>query len=364
MAATFAPGFSSMSLSPRRFALPALALLLASMAMSVFAQDTGLYEGEASVSDQSEAQRTAALPSALAQVLVKLTGEASAATDPAFAGALAGAAQMMQQYRYRQDVVTANGVPQLKLTLIARFNGKTVEGLVTRAGRTVWPAPRPKPLLWLAIDDGRGARLVGEGQGAAVAALTRRASQRGYAVGFPKADLQDQTVGGAQAVWRDDVAAVQGAAARYGRQPVLLGKMQRGASGWETQWTLIENGAVIQRWNATDTDAATVLAAGADGAAAAMARDYASRILSGPAGDYAVAIEGLTAADDYARTLKYLQGLPIVSAVQVERASADRLQLRLSLRTGVAGLMRLVEGDEILLPPADDSEPVVFRLQR
>ena len=104
----------------------------------MLAQEASLYEGEAPVADQSVAQREAALPGALAQVLVKVTGDSGADTDPAYAGVLSGAAGMMQQYRYRQDVVTADGVPQLKLTLIARFNAKAVEGVVTRAGRTLY----------------------------------------------------------------------------------------------------------------------------------------------------------------------------------------------------------------------------------
>lgn len=86
------------------------------------AQDGALYEGEAPVDNQTEERRLAALPHALAQVLVKVTGDAGAATDPAFAAALGGASRMLQQYRYRQDVVTSSGAPELKLFLIARFN--------------------------------------------------------------------------------------------------------------------------------------------------------------------------------------------------------------------------------------------------
>ena len=48
-------------------------------------------------------------------------------------------------------------------------------------------------------------------------------------------------------------------------------------------------------------------------------------------------------------------------AVQVDEASAERLQLEAQLRTGVEGLIHLVEGDDILLPPANASEPVIFR---
>ena len=51
-----------------------------------------------------------------------------------------------------------------------------VDETVAALGLPVWPQPRPKPVLWLAIDDGRGARLVGLAQaGAARAALDRAA---------------------------------------------------------------------------------------------------------------------------------------------------------------------------------------------
>src|SRR5688572_7309118 len=160
------------------------------------AQDDALYEGESMVDSQSEEQRAAALPRALGQVLVKVTGDPAAASDPAFARALGNAARMVQQYRYREDVVNVGGAPQLRSFLIARFNPAAVDSLIAGAGRTVWPAPRPKPIVWLAIDDGRGPRLVGEAQQSAVSALTRRAGERGLALAYPLADAQDQTLGG------------------------------------------------------------------------------------------------------------------------------------------------------------------------
>jgi hypothetical protein len=331
------------------------------------AQDGALYEGEAPVADQSEEQRIAALPRALAQVLVKVTGDAGAANDGAFSSAYDGAAGMLQQYRYRQDVDTSSGAPQLRLFLIARFNRAAIDALVGRAGRTVWPTPRPKPLLWLAIDDGHGARLVGEAQASAVAALSRRATERGFALAYPKADLQDQTLGGAQSIWRDDFAAVRSAAARYGQAPVLVGRMERAGAGWSARYVLLHGEREIGRWSASDADARVVLAAGADGAAAALAQNYSTRILAGPAGDYDIEITGLAGATDYARVLQYLQGLPIVAAVQVVGAQDDRVQLRVSLRAGIEGLARLIEADRVLQAPATPAPadaPTVFRLER
>jgi hypothetical protein len=331
------------------------------------AQEAALYEGEAPVADQGAAQRAAALPRALAQVFDKVTGEAGAGRRPEFAGALADAAGLMQQYRYREDVDTSYGQPELRLYLIARFDREAVDALIGRAGLAIWPSPRPRPLLWLAIDDGRGPRLVGESQASAVAALTRRGTERGLGFAFPKADLADQTVGGAQAVWRDDMESVRTAATRYGRQvPLLVGRMQRSGSGWSAQWQLLEQGRELHRWTSSDPSAAQVLAGGADGAANAFARAYASLVLGGEPGDYPVLVTGLDAAGDYGRVLQYLQKVPIVQAVQVVEAGGDRLHLVLSLRSGVEGLVRLVENDGLLqaeVATAPDA-PTQFRLER
>ena len=312
------------------------------------AQDDALYEGESMVDSQSEEQRAAALPRALGQVLVKVTGDPSAASDPAFQGALGRAAGMVQQYRYREDVVTEGGAPRLRSFLIARFNPQAVDALIVSAGRRIWPAPRPRPLLWLAIDDGRGPRLVGEAQQSAVAPLTRRAAQRGLQFAFPLADVQDQTLGGPQAVWNGDTAAVRDAALRYGGAPVLIGKLRRGGSGWLAEWKLIDGGTELHRWNGSDANAATVLAGGADGAASALASHFATRILTGPAGDYEVMLVGLARGEDYGRALAYLKRVPIVRQVQPLQASGDTLRVKLALSSGVEGLARLVASGGVL----------------
>lgn len=314
------------------------------------AQDDALYEGESMVHSQGEEQRAAALPRALGQVLVKVTGDAAAAADPAFARALGNAASLVQQYRYREDVVNVGGAPQVRSVLIARFNPQAVDALVAAAGRTLWPAPRPRPLLWLAIDDGRGPRLVGEAQQNAVSSLTRRASERGLGLAFPLGDAQDQTLGGPQAVWRDDIGAVRDAALRYGNSPVLIGKLRRGGAGWQGEWILIDGGTQLHRWSASDANAATVLAAGADGAASSLSRHFSARILTGPAGDYEVMILGLVDGDDYGRLLAYLKRVPVIRSIQPLQGSGDTLRLKLALSSGVEGLARLARSGAVLRP--------------
>ncbi|MBB5209452.1 DUF2066 domain-containing protein [Chiayiivirga flava] len=346
-----------------RFRLPlfvcwiVLACLVAAPAV---AQEVNLYEGEVPVDSQSAEQRNAALPAALAQVLVKVSGDRGAA---GIAGGQGTA--LMQRYRYRQDVVNVAGVPQIKLFLIASFDPAAVERLLAQAGRTVWPQPRQKPLLWLAIDDGSGARIVGEAQASAVAALRARAGQRGLALRLPKNDEQDQLAATPEAVQRGDAETLLAASARYGGAPLLIGRLQRSGAGWSASWLLHDGSRELARWSSDDANAMTALAGGGDGAADALARTYSTDILGGDAGRYAIAVQGLQRAEDYGRVLQTLRALPVVRAVVPGAVSGDRLELEVDLGTDVDGLARLLERGRVLraLSPGDAGTPAVFQLE-
>lgn len=334
--------------------LAAVWLLLVSFPL--LAQELGLYEGEVPVPSQSESDRNAALPQALAQVLVKVGGDAgsAAAATEADAGAL------LQQYRYRQDMVRVDGIPQLRHYLIARFNQAGVQQLLASGGRSALPAQRPQPILWLAIDDGSGARIVSQDAAAAVSPLMSRANQRGLRVRLPSYDELDRSLVQPGDIPGGDEVAVDNASRRYGG-PVLVGWMRRGEGGWIADWRLRDGGSEIGHWQSRDPQAATVLAAGADGAADAWAQRYSQMVLSGPAGRYPVVIEGLVSARDYAGLMQVLERQPIVRGIVPVALAEDRLQLELELSAGVESLARLLEGSGLQAQSLGDAQtPTVF----
>lgn len=125
-----------MTLAALRRFVPLLPLLaLALFAPSLPAHAEGLYTGQVPVNTQSDAERAEALKSALAQVVVKLTGGDNAVlAKPAVAQAVANAANYVQQYQYAQDVITADGKPQVRLSLVAQFDRTAVDKLVADLG--------------------------------------------------------------------------------------------------------------------------------------------------------------------------------------------------------------------------------------
>ena len=66
------------------------------------------------------------------------------------------------------------GAPTFRTTLVVRFDEDQVNGLAGALGLPVWPQPRPKPVVWLAINDGSGPRLVGLPQSNAARPMDQR----------------------------------------------------------------------------------------------------------------------------------------------------------------------------------------------
>lgn len=319
------------------------------------ARGQGLYEAEVPVAGQGDGERKHALERALGVVLGKLTGDPTAAREPAAAAILRKADQLVAGYDYRQDQgTTASGIPTFRTVLVAHFRAEEVDALAAASGLPIWPQPRPKPVLWLAIDDGGGAgpRLVGLGQANAARSLLDRAIARGFRLGLPTGTAAEQALVGA--IWRQDTTTIARASARYSPPMQLIGKLYRHGNGWKADWVFVDGGRELARWSTALADARRTLAGGADGAADALAKRYAKVAETGRPGHYRVSIRGLRDAEDYVRVSAALQQAGVVRAIRPLRASGDRLELELDLLTGPAGL-DLVLGEsgplEPLTPP-------------
>lgn len=329
----------------------------------------GVYAAEVPVRDQGEAERKAGFARGLAQVLAKLSGDRSAAARPGVGKELRRAADYVDGYDYRQDEsVSASGAPSYRTTLVVRFKPEDVDAIAAALGLPVWPEPRPKPVLWLAIDDGSGPRLVGLQQNNVARSILNRAKERGYQLGLPSGNAAEQAAAGA--IWRGDTAAIARLSSRYSPPMQLIGKLYRDQGGWTADWIFVDDGRVLSKWSSSDSNARRAMAAGADGAADALTRRYARSNAAGPAGKYRVVFTGLDSSDDYIRLSSILQGMSVVRGIIPVRAAPDGLELELQLLTGLAGFRRMA-GDQHLLEVggegAQDGQagapPPVFMLQ-
>jgi hypothetical protein len=328
---------------------------------------TGVYDAEVAVRNQTEGERNAALGRALAQVLAKVTGDRGAATRPGVREELSRARSYVSGFDYRQDEgLSASGAPTFQTTLVARFKREAVDDLIQMLGLSTWPEPRPKPVLWMAIDDGSGPRLVALGQVNAARAVLDQAKARGYALGLPAGNAAEQAAVGA--IWRGDTAAVASLSRRYSPPMQLLGKLYRGDGGWVADWTFVDRGRVLSQWSTRHADARRAMAGGADGAADALFKRYAKAGTGGPAGTYRVRVQGVRSADDYLRLVGYLERAATVKRVRPVFATGDVLELDLELATGIAGFARIAGRDGVMTSvsgeqaPGSEARTTTFRL--
>ncbi|WNH49709.1 MULTISPECIES: DUF2066 domain-containing protein [Stenotrophomonas] len=343
----------------------ALCLPVATMAQSGLrtegdvATASGAYEAEVPVNSQGEADRNGALARALGNVLAKLSGDRSVMTRPGVMQALRDAKNYVASYDYRQDQSTsASGAPSYRTMLVARFRQDDVDGLISALGLPLWPQPRPKPVVWLAIDDGSGPRLVTVQQANAARPLLNRAIERGYKLGLPTGSAAEQALVGA--IWRQDTAAVARASSRYSPPMQLVGKLYRDKTGgWVADWVFVDGGRELNKWTTNDSDARRAMAGGADGAADALVRRYAKAgAATGAAGTYTIVVTGLNSAEDYLRLAAGLRESPVVRNITPVRASGNRLELALELTTGLPGLNRMLGENGVIVPLAPLPVPI------
>ncbi len=315
---------------------------------------SGIYEAEVPVNGQSETERNVAFGRGLAQVLAKLSGDRGATGRPGVGQELRRAKEYVTDFDYRQDQgVSPNGAPSFKTMLIVRYDRAKVEGMIGMLGLPMWPQPRPKPVLWLAIDDGKGPRLVALSQSNAARAVLDRAIERGYRLGLPSGNAAEQAAVGA--IWRGDTGAIARISAQYSPPMQLVGKLYRKGSGWQADWTFVDSGRVLSNWSSSDPDARRAMAGGADGGADALIRKYARRGAgAGAPGTFRVSIIGIDSADDYIRLSAHLQELSIVRRVRPISASGNTLVVELELLTGMSGFKRMVESRGVLIPSEGD----------
>ncbi len=309
-------------------------------------RDPALYQAEVELRSQGAGERRAAAARALGQVLVKLTGQLQATGNPVVRRALGSAESMVVDSRGTEAVsdqqgnTAIGGVPVYKTLMTFVFDPDLVDALVAGSGLPYWASGRPRPLLWLAIDDGSGPRLVNSQQLAVVKPLATRGLERGLRFGLPAGTAIEQAA--VDTLWAQNPLPMQPLTARYGEQSQLLGRVYRSGGGWTADWVLSRGETELSRWTFSDPSPQRAIASGADGAADAIARRDARPLDVGQPGPLVIAVTGLRSAGDYTRAMGYLQTLAVVRSVTVLSATPEQVDLQLDLAVGPEGFKRFV----------------------
>ncbi len=328
-----------------------LALAWLAFAVSPGVEAASLYSASVPVANRSAAERARALPLALQQVLVKVSGDARLADRRDVRELEGRASEILVQSDFREEVSITGNAGGSTLTMVAEFDPASVDTLLRQLGRPVWKAERPRLLVWLVIESGSARQVASANQSAALGALLRQAEQRGFEVLLPTWDYTDQGRAPIESLWLGDLSSVRAASARYGTEAAVLARIRRTADGWNSRYTLID----LRRpqgkgdeWLAIHANASAALADAVDGSANRLAGRYAISPEERLDASYAVQVSSVRSGSDYGRVLSYLEELHIVRAVEPTGADGDRLLLRLDLSVTPSKFAALLEEDGVL----------------
>lgn len=317
-------------------------------------RNPALYSTTVELLSQGDAARNAANARALVQVVNQLTGQTNSGSNPVVRGAMSNATRWVttsQQNAESSDSegnTLVGGTPVLKASLRVSFDPNPIDSLIAAAGLAYWSGDRPKPMLWLSIDDGRGPRLVTSKQLNVIKSLADRGIQRGMRYLVPQGTAQE--IAAAQLVFNLDAKALEPLNARYGDNTMLIGKVYRSQSGWSAWWLLWQNGAELARWPVTKPDARQVIATGADYSADYYAKRDGVFLQAGKSGVVAMEIQSVETVQDYVRLMTFLQTQASVKNVLVTSASADNVDLNVDLKSGVNAFRGLMRSSSVLQP--------------
>ncbi len=331
----------------------ALALLLAVLVVApVSARDvTGLYRGEAEVTDRSAAELNRGASVALGEVLVKLTGTRQAAAGGAGAAVIKRATKLMLQYAYqaRPD--------DNALLLTVEFDERALATELAALNVALWGKERPDSLVWLIIDRAEGRELVsGDEPGLIGEAVLERANRRGIPLLLPLMDIAESQHLSFAGDWEGLRSTALALSSRYTTPASLVGYLRQAPTGfWDAQWGL-QIGEEVRTWSGAGDIVELMLEEAVDELADALAARYADQTMLATAEVVGLNIYGVRTASDYARVANYLAGLDTVNNLFVSGVNNQRVEVRFSARGGRAALAQSIAFGQVLTPHGGEAD--------
>lgn len=306
-----------------------------------------LYVGKVFVTGQNEAQVQSGARVGLLQVLVRVSGTNEVQQSSVITNALRNPALYYVQYGFEASdqkfQVGSEVVPARILSI--HFQPSAIANLLRDAGFPVWGSNRPSILLWLAISDEDGRRLMSDSDSSEIlSALKLVAQQRGLPLLFPLLDLEDQL--STAEVWGSFLDRIDAASGRYKPDTILSGRIQKSDAGqWAANWSYRIDHQWFNYQNvATGADELVVAVVDllADSLATRYAVDSSRSVVE-------IQVEQIDSLADYANLSRYLQSLSPVLDSTVTAIRDNAVKFRLNTEGQTQQLIEIIELDEKMM---------------
>jgi len=330
-----------------------LTILILSLATVDAVAESNLYSAEVVVASQGEEDRNEVVPGALIQVLQKLSGQREIPISPALDEALDNADRMLRSFRYKNvERAGPDGSIEQEIRLVASFMRPEIDRVVQQVGLPRWQQERPPVQIWVILDDGRGRQLKPVEYEYAWAAMEDVAASRGLPVIWPELDEEEVQLIDMSLVWGGftDYLVERGAPG----DGVAIIAARREGPQWTLRWNLAAGGQ-LWSWRNADPELMFALVDGIHQMTEQIAAADAIAASEQDQWTFGITVGKLLSADDYAHTLQYLQGLNLVTAVDILSAEPGVVHFRLQLNASPKYLIEVFNRSSVLLPARSGS---------
>ncbi len=342
---------TSCSAMPDRYQ-PLLLLLLCCLPLSPLQAADELYQGSAVVADQSPAELEKGMQGALRQVLGKLSGLSDFSDYPGADQVWTEARKIVLAFYYENHpILLPDGSSREESRLVANFSPQAVDQLGVGLQLPRWKPDRRPLMAWPIVDSGQQRIIMPIELQYAWEGMADLARKRGMPIRWPEADENGEYAVDVQLLWG-------GYTEELGEtgpgETLVIAALQDGPE-WNVRMSMDYEGLRwSERFRGPDLEA--TLAQGLSLAIDQVVK--ASSIAAADTGDWRVdlTVTHLSNAQDYARSLAYLQGLSVVESVAVKKALAGQVQFSLALNAAPSYLQQFLLTGKTLLPTAVEGE--------
>lgn len=317
-------------------------LLMALLAGTVQAATvTDLYQARIVLPDTDSQSEQNARRDALAQVLVKVSGQSRVVNNDVVTKALANSNPFVSQYGY--------GNLKGKRTLDLTFDRNRVRQLLTQAQATFWGEQRPNVLVWL-VEDAESSRNIAWDQSGnpLLAGMKSEADRRGVPTMMPIGDFEDVTAISVPDLWGGFVGPIVKASQRYQPEAVLVVRARRkGPDDYVMNWQLYAEGpekmaatkVTPSEGQASGTSEAT-LRRMMDHVADQLGVKYAVPLGGDESGQLAVVVSNIRSAKDFFTLERMMTNLSSVAGINAYRIQGEQVEFSVKLLSTEAAFQR------------------------
>lgn len=272
---------------------------------------------------------------ALEQVLIRVSGQADIAQQPAIKAELSQVSAYIKQF----TAVRQNGENITRVLL----DPARVNKLLQQNNIAVWGELRPDTLIWLVQQDGAEREFIRDANHDLVSNLKQAFNQAALPLMLPLYDMDDLVTISESDVWAGFWQQINQASNRYNADVIIAATIDKASANrdsnnnkqqWRLTWQRQDNGRVIREQVIADDEAA-LMHGFAIKLAQQLAAQYASVLSQQSVNTVLIDVEAVSSLTDLVIVQQLLQQLVGVSQVTVASYSQDKASY--SLQTAIAG---------------------------